>query len=145
MHANETAAAMREMAENAVRLMAKLRMTLDYSEQSVQTVEAYVGELHQFLQSPESAWTDKQKWSFALIFGGYVGEVVRRAAGGEWVAGTLGSDPKLVVGNVELSPATKVLKRMDNGIEDHLAHYVETVLKGIIPAAAGKPGIVVVG
>jgi len=85
------------------------------------------------------------KWSFALMYGGYVGEVIRRIAGGEWVAGTVRLDPKLVIGNVELSPATKVLKRMNNGVEDHLAHYVESVLTGIIPAAAGKRGRVVVG
>ena len=40
--------------------------------------------------------------------------------------------------------ARKALKRLLNGDEDNLAHYVETVVKTIIPSAAGKEARVVV-
>ncbi len=145
MSVNETAEEMRKLAERAVGLAVKAGMKLDYSETSLQAVDAYVGQLHGFLNSPENTWTEKMKWGFALAYGGYVGEVVRRAAGGEWVAGTLVPDPKLAIGIVELTPVTKVLRRMNNGIEDHLPHYVESVLRGAIPASMGKTGRVVVG
>ena len=146
MPANETADAMREMAEKAVGLGSKTGMALDYSEQSILALDKHLGQLHEFLKSPQSKWTENGKWSYAMVYGAYVGEVIRRAAGGEWIAGTLASKPKLLVGNVEMSPPTKVLKRMENGIEDHLPHYVETVLRTIIPAAAkgDKPGRIMV-
>jgi hypothetical protein len=145
MSDNETAVAMRRMAEGAIKMGVRSGAALDYSIGSIAAVEQHVGEMYDFLRSPESTWDDKIKWSVALNYGGYVGEVIRRAAGGEWQAGTLLTDPKLVVGIVEIAPAAKVLKRMNHGIEDHLGHYVDSILNGLIPASAGKSGRVVVG
>jgi hypothetical protein len=132
----ETAKAMRKMADGAVIFVAKVGVVLDYTADSIDRLEQYLSELHDFLRTPESTWTEAQKWSAALTFGAYVGEVLRRGYGGEWQAGTLGS-PKLVIGAVEIRPAEKVMKRLKNGVEDHIGLYYRMVLT-CIAAAPGK-------
>src|SRR5437868_6999233 len=57
-------------------------VTLDWSEESIQLVEQVLGRLHDDLdraRPPADAI-----WTFAKMFGSYVGEVLRRHHGGEW-------------------------------------------------------------
>lgn len=136
MAPNETAKAMRKMADGAVAFVAKVGVILDYTDDSIDRLEQYLSELHDFLLTPESTWTESQKWSAALTFGAYVGEVLRRGYGGEWQAGTIGN-PKLAIGAVEIRPAEKVLKRLKNSVEDHIGLYYRMVLT-CIAAAPGE-------
>ena len=89
---------MRKMADAAITFAAKGGVVLDYTPESIDTLERYLSELHDYLRAPGCPWTENQKWSAALTFGAYVGEVIRRTAGGEWKDGTL-ADPVLVVGD----------------------------------------------
>jgi hypothetical protein len=136
---NETAVAMRKMADGAVSLVANVGVTLGYTEDSIERLEQYLAELHDFLRTPESTWTEKQTWSAAMTFGAYVGEVLRRGYGGEWQAGTMGN-PKLVIGPVEIAPAAKVWKRLKNGVEDHIGLYYRMILTCIAAAPPDKGG-----
>ena len=67
------------------------------------------------------------------MYGGYVGEVVRRAAGGEWDIDkeiVRGQDTLcLRKGNKRIWPASKVHKRLVNGPEDNVWHYTQVILK----------------
>jgi hypothetical protein len=139
MAENATAKAMRKLADGAVGLAAKRGVALDYTPGSIDCLEQYLSELHDYLRGPECRWTDRERWSAALAFGAYVGEVLRRAAGGEWKPDTLG-DPELVVGPVTMRPPQKVLKRLTNGLEDHLGHYFRGMLTAIAAASAGAHG-----
>jgi hypothetical protein len=87
---NEIADAMHKMAQGAVAFAAKGDVTLDYSPASIDRLEGYLADLYEYLCSSESTWTDQKKWSAALTFGAYVGEVVRRTHGGAWQAGESG-------------------------------------------------------
>jgi len=140
---NETADAMRKMATGALEFAASGRVTLDYSQESVERLEQYMSELYEYLCSPQSTWTEKQKWGAAMTFGAYLGEVLRRTRGGEWQAGTL-SNPVFVVGQVEITPAQKVMKRLTDGLEDHLGHYYRSILT-CLAAADEKSGQIVIG
>lgn len=143
MAANETAEAMRKMADGAVAIAARGGVMLNYSQESIERLEEYLTDLYQYLCSPQSTWTDEQKWSAALTLGAYVGEVLRRNRGGEWQAGSI-SNPLILVGQVEVRPAEKVMKRLTNGLEDHLGHYYQSILT-CLAAAEGKSGRVVIG
>jgi hypothetical protein len=140
MASNETANAMRKMADGAATLVAKVGVALDYTEDSIDRLEQYLAELHDFLRTSESTWTEKQTWSAAMTFGAYVGEVLRRACGGEWQAGTI-DNPKLVIGLVEIAPPAKVWKRLKNGVEDHVGLYYRMILTCIAAAPGNKGGL----
>jgi hypothetical protein len=140
---NDVATAMAKMAQGAVPLAARLGFTLDFSVESVESLEQYVMELHDFFLTPECTWTEQMKWSAALTLGGYLGEVIRRVHGGAWQAGTI-NNPQLVIGQVEITPPEKVMKHLMNGIGDHLGHYYRTIVT-CIAASEGKQDRVVVG
>jgi len=140
MALNETKDAMFKLAEGTVKINTDI--DLDFSEASIERVEQHLAEVFDFIQTPECRWTETRKWSYALGYGGYVGEVLRRHYGGEWQAGTI-SNPTFVVGGVVCKPAEKVMKRLANGVEDHLGHYYLTILT-LIEASKGRSGQVVV-
>jgi hypothetical protein len=52
------------------------------------------------------------------------------------------SNRRFVVGHVEFSPAEKVMKRLTNGLEDHLGHYFETIVT-CLEADDGSRNIVI--
>ena len=68
---------------DAVDLAARnFEVVLDSSEESIKQVEQMLDELHRELiraHPPEDAI-----WTFAKMFGSYVGEVLLRHHGGEW-------------------------------------------------------------
>ena len=136
---NETAVAMREMAAHSPGLAEKRGYKLDFTETSILFLELYLSEIHYFLLSPESTWTDKMKWSTAMIHGVYIGEVLRRTRGGSWQAGTI-DNPKMVIGLVEITPADKVMKRLTNGFEDQIANYFRSILTCIEASKGAEEG-----
>ena len=70
-------------------------------------------------------------------FGCYVGEVIRLEAGGKWVTPSETPRPDVFQWPLVLStmggwwnPIGKVFKRLDNGSEDSLAFFCQTILNG---------------
>lgn len=55
---------------------------LDWSENSIQKVEQMLARLH--VEMSNARPTEDTIWSFAKLFGSYIGEVIRRHHGGEW-------------------------------------------------------------
>jgi hypothetical protein len=107
-------------AEEAVRYAAGQGKTLDYSPDSVKTVDGLLGALHELREKGHLA--DKDLNVHALEFGAYVGEVIRRIHGGAWafdheVAGP-GSFP--LHWKSDSFPVGWCGKRIINGDEDNV-------------------------
>lgn len=122
-------------AEDAVA-MAKVNfgMTLDYSEASIETVEACLAKLYDtrpkgllrklFRRGP----TADEIRTVAMMFGGYIGEVFRRHHGGAWLLGPAPGAAEPVVtlqsaSGSQLWPTAKVYKRLLHGAEDDVWAY----------------------
>jgi len=126
-------------AEDAVEFMREnFQDELDYSEDSVQLIEAILGALHQQMppelrsQISEDGPPPQVIDQYAKMFGGYVGEVMRRNWGGQWkdhsaaFPGELHFTLELAVGG-DLWPHYKAGKRLINGPEDNIWDYFQVV------------------
>lgn len=126
-------AAYAQDAEEFVR--ENFKVDLDYSEQSIEVVEAILGALHE--QMPPELRTQCDEGSppevidqFAKAFGGYLGEVMRRNWGGHWkdksdaFPGELHYTLELATGG-DCWPHYKAGKRIVNGAEDNVWNYFQ--------------------
>lgn len=116
----------------------KFSVVLDYSEESVEKVEAVLASLHE--QIPRGFIAKLFKYSppphvidqLAKMLGGYVGEVMRRSWGGHWKHES-NAFPGMKVYTLELSgqsdvwPHFKVGNRIVNGPEDNVWHYFQVL------------------
>jgi hypothetical protein len=112
------------------------RVELDFSVESVQTVESLLRQMYDaiprgarrlFRRGP----SDDTLASLAKMYGGYVGEVMRRRRGGEWVFDMEVMPGRPVIclrkGDDRLFPPAKVHKRLTNGPEDDVWFYFQAV------------------
>jgi len=134
---------MRAQGENAVGFARSgFSAKLDFTGRSLKSVESILQMIREHLQSPEHTWTDKQLWSFCLMLGGYVGEVLRRECGGEWQVSPL-TAPILQItaggGCVSTSPCEKVHERLTDGPNDSIYQYYQSLAQAIVPAMSGQP------
>lgn len=71
--------------------------------------------------------------------GAYLGEVVRRRVGGEWVAmpkGPTPGDPGLLINGISVLPFEKVRKRVALGSSNSLGYFVQELTTSIgLPSA----------
>lgn len=75
-------AAMKDLAQEAVKKAQSEGVTLDFSPGSVEQVEAILGQLH---ESHAAGNIDVEITNqAAMVWGAYVGEVIRRREGGAW-------------------------------------------------------------
>jgi hypothetical protein len=114
-------------------------MALDYSPESIRNAEAVLEKLHAALpkgflgrllgKGPSPDDLDKM----SKMYGGYVGEVIRQAGGGEWVFDTEIMRGQKVIcltkGDMKIWPPAKVYKRLTNGPEDNVWHYSQVIMK----------------
>jgi hypothetical protein len=118
---------MRSYAEQAVAAARELEIELDYSEESVKQVENILERLdgRNAPGAPASAApTDAGAEELCKMWGGYLGEVVRRRWGGEWV---LENYPGGNVLTVALStpggtvfPSMKIYRRLSQGAAENV-------------------------
>ena len=114
-------------------------VTLDYSSESVRHVEEVLEALYAAIPRGFVARllgrgpSVDDLWTMSKMYGGYVGEVIRRAAGGEWML-----DEEVVPGAGTIClrrdanrvfPPAKVHKRLTNGPEDNVWHYFRIVME----------------
>jgi hypothetical protein len=107
---------MQAYAEDAEHLAANRGLTLDYTEPSLETVDQLLTAITGAgVISPRTPEEEEQIWALAKVYGGYVGEVVRRNLGGEW---ELHDNPDgsarviLRCQGVQMFPCEKVYKRL---------------------------------
>ncbi len=129
---------MRDYAEKAVEMARSRGMELDYSLKSVYAVEEMAaairrrteGRLHaDEYGDPAPDWDPSEYPDYselALMFGAYIGEVMRRRWGGNWY--NPGQGARLRVGSEDLNPCGLAYFRLTQG-HDNLAEYVRRVAK----------------
>ncbi|MGA7935674.1 MAG: hypothetical protein WCA35_19140 [Kovacikia sp.] len=108
---------------------------LDFSEESLKEVEIILDRLHKLL--PQNAWGKLLKHStyqreiveMSLVWGSYVGEVIRQNQGGKWNVAMKSRDKSeilLQIQGISLFPMEKVSKRLTNGSGDDLWFYYQS-------------------
>jgi hypothetical protein len=119
---------MQRLADEFVRSMRDFEWELDYSEQSIRTLEEMIDRQFADWRPWRSGKVAKKNLPIASLVGAYLGEVMIRHVGGHW-----GWMPDFDVAAVQLpsgtwtSPPAKAQKRLLNGKEDDLVLYYEAL------------------
>lgn len=104
---------------------------LDYSIASIAVLEEIVGRQHDAIGAGDVP-TEEQLSTFAMTWGAYLGETIRKAHGGEWsrpVEGVYAGAYVLTVGETQLSPPGKIYKRLVDGEADNLVGYYRVIFE----------------
>jgi hypothetical protein len=121
---------MARAAEDAVEHALELHdINLDYSRESIKEVDNILALLHRLYSddgTPEWRPSDADLKMAAMMFGGYIGEVLRREVGGTWQI--VEGSPAISTAKGSAFPVDKVFKRMTNGPEDDVAFFFSQAL-----------------
>jgi hypothetical protein len=108
----------------------KWGLSLDFSEASLEGVEQVLGQLHEALvasgrpgQTPLPEQTVRRA---VMLWGAYVGEVLRRSLNGRWTNSFVDGHGKVLrveIGSVQTFPLRKVEKRIRQGPGDAIPFY----------------------
>jgi len=140
---------MQGYAEQAVALAREFKIDLDYSEDSVEQVERLLGQLQGDLAQWQMGKSSKDTKiegepldEMSRIWGGYLGEVVRRRFGGDWsIENYPGGDFLIIalnVGDSRLFPAMKVHKRLTEGVADNLWTFYQMMREKLLARPGAK-------
>jgi hypothetical protein len=128
-------------ADGAVKVAAKTyHVKLDFSEESLKTTEKIFDSLHReatrnfFVKLFKRSLTERQISSAALMLGIYIGEVIRRIHGGEWIEEeSMGArEFTLKIGPVHLHPISKAYKRIIHGSEDDIWFFYQVITRELL-------------
>ena len=116
---------MQSYAEQAVAAAREFEIELDYSEESVKQVENILERLDGPMRggapgaASSSGPTEADTEGLCKMWGGYLGEVVRRRWGGEWVLETYPGGNVLTVAlstpGGTVFPSMKIYRRLNQG------------------------------
>ena len=131
-------------AESALLTAAtKWDLVLDFSPESLKGVESILDVLHDALGKPERPGDPRPAEGairgMAILWGCYVGEVMRRHIGGRWSNTPIGEQGPVLrveIGTTQVFPLRKVEKRILDGPGDAIPFYfhgVRKVVKGEFP------------
>jgi hypothetical protein len=115
-------------AKSAVDLVkTRFFVTLDYGIDSLQTLEGLIERVQYSMPDAESKETIGL---LTRLWGSYLGEVIRRKHGGEWIVWTdkHGKTLALQVGEATIFTHNKVKKRLERGPDHNLWNYYQSVL-----------------
>jgi hypothetical protein len=105
-----------QLAEEAVKAAAeKFGQLLDYTENSLASFEALLQQAHELYSSKRSGQNIPEETIqiTARAWGSYLGELMRRKWGGEWVLA--GSTVELTINGKNYSPIQQIFKRITIG------------------------------
>lgn len=107
---------MRAYAQDAERFALKKGVTLDYTEKSLEGVDALLDLIAgDGVVPPNTPEEQEQLWTLAKAYGGYVGELVIRNLGGVWEMSDNPDGTARVIlrcHGVQMFPLEKVYKRL---------------------------------
>ncbi len=138
---NDTA---ENIAEDAVLLAMQSGIMLDYTRESANNVDTFLGTYHDNLDKYDGDEGANILWNVAVLFGTYIGEMLLRCGlaekGGVW--GEDDGFPILSISGTETSasPITKAHKRILNGEEDSIKSFVDVVFS-IVNGECPKTGV----
>lgn len=118
-------------AKNAVELAkTRFQAKLDYGTDSVQVLESLFDRVQYSMPDPESRET---LGLLTRLWGSYLGEVIRRKLGGEWLIWTdrHGKTMALQVGDATVFPHNKVKKRLERGADHNVWNYYQSVVASL--------------
>ncbi len=123
------------IAEDAVRYARKNGIELDYSRESAQNVDAFLGVCHDSLDKYDGDEGAEILWNIAVLFGTYIGEMLLRSGLAEkgfvWVEDDGVPILSIPDNQTAVSPITKAHKRILNGVEDSIKSFVDVVFSAI--------------
>src|SRR5579864_701768 len=132
---DSVAAMVAAYAERAVHAAQALNTRLDYSDNSVNELEAVLSRVSSPAEGDAMAEACK-------MWGSYLGEVVRRRFGGEWSIETYPGKGfatlTLNVGVAKLFPSMKIHRRLTRGAEDDLCVFYRMAKDRLEAAPGGK-------
>ena len=103
-------------AQDAERLGLKNGITLDYTEKSLEGLDAILQQIAgDDIVPPKTTEDEEQLWTLAKVYGGYLGEVVIRTLGGAWEMSDNPDGSARVIlrcQGVQMFPLEKVYKRL---------------------------------
>lgn len=116
---------MQAHAEEAVATARAYHVSLDYSEASLETLEEILAGLYR--EMPASRPAASQTEEACRMWGGYLGEVVRRRWGGEWTLETYPggnfATPTLTVVAGKVFPTMKIHRRLHEGPKENIWNF----------------------
>jgi hypothetical protein len=100
----------------------------DFSPKSLKEIDRFFNEQSKDGKPTDKGLLSKQLGNRLFCIGSYIGEVIRRKVGGEWI--TNDSDPQGEINitlktpdGTQMWPVQRVMKRLQNGAEDSIAAY----------------------
>jgi len=117
-------ARMQQIAEYAIKVAAeKFERSLDFSVNSLATLEGLLQRAYQ--QNSSHGISEEAIQKTARIWGGYLGEIMRRTWGGEWVVN--GQDVNLLINGKSYSPIQQVYQRIKIGQQFDIKKYFAAI------------------
>ena len=106
------------------------RITLDWSDASVQHIETVMDRFHR--EAAKAKPSPEQVMQFAKMFGSYIGEVYRKNHGATWglveMDGERFPGIKAQTSDTTFWPWIRARKRLLNGAEDNVWHYYSALI-----------------
>jgi len=121
-------AQLQKIADYAVKVAAeKFGQSLDYTENSLASFETLLQQAHEQNSSQGSGknLSEEAVQKTARVWGSYLGELMRRKWGGEWVIS--GTDAKLTINGKNYSPIQQVYQRITNGQQYDTRKYIADI------------------
>ncbi len=107
--------------------------TLDYSDQSVQSLETILANIASTLDNSNKEVVEQS----VKTWGSYLGEVVRRSFGGDWELvqppGRVAAVPTLVIAGSQLYPMMKIYRRLTMGESENVWKFYERIRGRLSP------------
>lgn len=134
----------KSIAEDAVQYAMQDGITLNYTRESVKSVDAILEGYHSSLDEYDGNDGAKKIWNIAVMFGMYIGETLLRSGlaekGFAWVKDE--GFPILATpdNKTTVSPITKAHKRILNGAEDGIERFADVVFS-VVDGQLPKTGV----
>jgi hypothetical protein len=130
---------MQAHAEEAVATARAYRVSLDYAEASLEKLEEILAGLCR--EMPRSKPSAEQIEQACRMWGGYLGEVVRRRWGGDWsletYPGANFATPTLTIVAGKMFPTMKVHRRLFEGPKENIWNFYG-MMRRKLEALVGK-------
>ena len=141
MEAHDSVPAMADAyAQKAVIVAREFKITLDYSENSLLSLESILSQLA--LDLPPGGPSSEDLTEMCKMWGSYFGEVVRRRFGGDWTIETYPGKQfatlTLNVAGNKLFPSMKIHRRLTEGEGDNIWSFYKMVKTKLESVAGSK-------